>query len=76
MAESLVFTLLFLLNDSNTRAYFRPSIDLQVLLAPFTETDVPDGTERRQKWNASRTVIVTMMRSWTVCCYLLNVVKI
>ena len=65
LAESLVLTVLFIMNDASTRQYIRLPIDLHILFAPFTETDIPAGTERRQRWAASRNAIVTMMRSWT-----------
>ncbi|GLD95090.1 hypothetical protein PINS_up003715 [Pythium insidiosum] len=66
LADSLLLTLLMLLNEPATRQYIAPFMDTQILLAPFTDTDVPAGNERRQRWMASRNAIVTMMRSWTV----------
>lgn len=65
-------TLLMILNEPSTRKFIQPFIDTQVLLAPFTDTDLPAGNERRQRWMASRNAIVTMMRSWTVLLIVLN----
>ncbi|TDH70536.1 uncharacterized protein CCR75_005144 [Bremia lactucae] len=65
LADSLIMTLLFVLNESSTRKFIQPFVDSQVLIAPFTDTDLPAGNERRQRWMASRNAIVTMMRSWT-----------
>ncbi|KAJ0409015.1 hypothetical protein ATCC90586_005199 [Pythium insidiosum] len=65
LADSLLLTLLMLLNEPATRQFIAPFMDTQILLAPFTDTDVPAGNERRQRWMASRNAIVTMMRSWT-----------
>ncbi|OQS07508.1 hypothetical protein THRCLA_00484 [Thraustotheca clavata] len=65
LADSLILTLLYLVNEPANRDYIHSFIDAQVLLAPFTDTDAPSGTERRQRWTASRNAIVMMMRSWT-----------
>lgn len=65
LADSLILTLLMLLNEPSTRQFIDPFMDTQILLAPFTDTDLPAGNERRQRWMASRNAIVTMMRSWT-----------
>lgn len=65
LADSLLLTLLLLLNEPATRQYIDPFMDTQILLAPFTDTDLPAGNERRQRWMASRNAIVTLMRSWT-----------
>ncbi|KAI9907033.1 hypothetical protein PsorP6_003890 [Peronosclerospora sorghi] len=65
LADSLLMTLLLILNEPSTRKFVDPFVDSQVLLAPFTDTDLPAGNERRQRWIASRNAIVTMMRTWT-----------
>ncbi|CAH0477092.1 unnamed protein product [Peronospora belbahrii] len=65
LADSLLMTLLLILNEPSTRKFIEPFVDSQVLMAPFTDTDLPAGNERRQRWMASRNAIVTMMRSWT-----------
>ncbi|OQR91495.1 hypothetical protein ACHHYP_04658 [Achlya hypogyna] len=65
LADSLILTLLYLVNEPANRDFIHSFIDAQVLLAPFTDTDAPAGTERRQRWTASRNAIVMMMRSWT-----------
>ncbi|KAL4095592.1 hypothetical protein PRIC1_008966 [Phytophthora ramorum] len=65
LADSLLMTLLLILNEPSTRKFIEPFVDSHVLLAPFTDTDLPAGNERRQRWMASRNAIVTMMRSWT-----------
>jgi rapamycin-insensitive companion of mTOR len=65
VAESLVLTLMFLLNDAPKRRYVRPALDLYTLMATFTETDVVSQIDREKRWKASRKAIVTMLRSWT-----------
>ncbi len=67
MADSLLLTILHLLNQKDTRMWLRPSLDLAALLAPFTSSDgALDGEEdRRVRRRLSRHAIVTMMRTWT-----------
>jgi rapamycin-insensitive companion of mTOR len=64
MAEPILLTLLFLVNDPIRRSFVRPSLDLQVLLSPFTNTDVPPGGERSSRLEIARSMVVTMMRTW------------
>lgn len=64
-AESVAYALLFVLNDPSTRCLLRPSLDIQMLFAPFTDSDVKIDAARRKRIEASGRVIVTMMRSWT-----------
>ncbi|RHY26662.1 hypothetical protein DYB32_007416 [Aphanomyces invadans] len=66
IAEALLMTLIYLINEPANRNLIHSFVNVQVLLAPFTDTDSPAGTERRQRWTASRNAIVMMMRSWTV----------
>ncbi|ETV97011.1 hypothetical protein, variant 1 [Aphanomyces invadans] len=65
IAEALLMTLIYLINEPANRNLIHSFVNVQVLLAPFTDTDSPAGTERRQRWTASRNAIVMMMRSWT-----------
>jgi hypothetical protein len=65
LSESIVLTMMYLLNEPEKRQYVRPSLDLQAMFAVFYDTDIPPGNERTQKWASSRTVIITMIRTWT-----------
>ena len=65
LAESLAFTLLYLINDPEKRKHVRPSLDLQALFSAFTDSDVAVDEQQRSKLSRSRRAIVTMMRSWT-----------
>ncbi|CAK4241874.1 unnamed protein product [Aphanomyces euteiches] len=65
LADALLMTVMYLVNEPANRDYIHSFVDVQVLLAPFTDTDLPAGTERRQRWTAARNAVVTMMRSWT-----------
>eukprot|EP00301_Raphidiophrys_heterophryoidea_P007473 c12890_g1_i2.p1 GENE.c12890_g1_i2~~c12890_g1_i2.p1 ORF type:complete len:1205 (-),score=269.36 c12890_g1_i2:483-4097(-) len=70
LAESIVMTLMFLLNEKSTRRYLRSGLDIDVLLSPFTDFNKPDQgapalAAREEKLSLSSKAVVTMMRSWT-----------
>ncbi|BFY99539.1 hypothetical protein BsWGS_02579 [Bradybaena similaris] len=68
--EALTSTIIFLLNHPRTRHYIRPQVDLERLLAPFTDShfrySVEDGRseERDSRFIASKMAVITVMRSW------------
>jgi rapamycin-insensitive companion of mTOR len=66
LAESIILTLLLVLNEPTLRHFVRPVLDMQILLGAFTDTDYPSGSgsDRKKRWNCARTAIVTMMRTW------------
>lgn len=63
-ADSILITILYLLNDPTTRAIVEASVDLSTLLSPFTDLD-SDPADLAPKWCAARNALVLMMRSWT-----------
>ncbi|CAL1528119.1 unnamed protein product, partial [Lymnaea stagnalis] len=68
--EALTSTIIFLLNHPHTRHFIRPQVDLERLLAPFTDShfrySVEDGRsdERDSRFIASKMAVITVMRSW------------
>ncbi|RUS88775.1 hypothetical protein EGW08_003492, partial [Elysia chlorotica] len=68
--EALTATIIFLLNHPRTRHYIRPQVDLERLLAPFTDShfrySIEDarGEERDSRFIASKLAVITVMRSW------------
>ncbi|KAI0224233.1 Rapamycin-insensitive companion of mTOR [Lamellibrachia satsuma] len=71
--ESLLATLLYLINHPRTRHYFKAGVDLEQLLAPFTDchdnptTDASDfspSDEKENRFTASQGALATIMRSW------------
>ncbi|XP_041359986.1 rapamycin-insensitive companion of mTOR-like [Gigantopelta aegis] len=70
--ESLVCTVLYLLNHPRTRHYIRANTDLEQLLAPFTdchfrysgETDHHHADDKEARFIAGKMALVCMMRSW------------
>jgi rapamycin-insensitive companion of mTOR len=64
IAESIVMTFLYLLDDAETRKYVRDG-EIQTIFAPFTQEYTEDKKEQRNQWEASRKAICIMMKSWT-----------
>uniref|UniRef100_A0A2C9LNG1 Rapamycin-insensitive companion of mTOR n=1 Tax=Biomphalaria glabrata TaxID=6526 RepID=A0A2C9LNG1_BIOGL len=68
--EALTSVIIFLLNQPHTRPFIRPQVDLERLLAPFTDShfrySVEDGRneERDSKFIASKMAVISVMRSW------------
>ncbi|CAG5123187.1 unnamed protein product [Candidula unifasciata] len=68
--EALTATIIFMLNHPRTRHYIRPQVDLERLLAPFTDShfrySLEDGRseERDSRFIASKMAVITVMRSW------------
>ncbi|CAI9743242.1 rapamycin-insensitive companion of mTOR-like [Octopus vulgaris] len=71
--ESLVVTVLFLLNHPNTRHYIKQNTDLEQLIAPFTDchfkfsaetNEHGTGDEQETRFKASKMALLTVMRSW------------
>eukprot|EP00743_Colponemidia_sp_Colp-15_P007761 GILK01008403.1.p1 GENE.GILK01008403.1~~GILK01008403.1.p1 ORF type:complete len:1354 (+),score=260.34 GILK01008403.1:95-4156(+) len=66
VAESLLLTLLFILNEPSTRQFVRPQLEIERILSCFTDVDTPaSSSDKQQRWAAGRNAIVAMMRSWT-----------
>ncbi|XP_074640196.1 rapamycin-insensitive companion of mTOR-like isoform X2 [Tubulanus polymorphus] len=68
--ESLVMTLLYLLNHPRSRRFIKTDVDLEYMLAPFTDSHVssksstPLSEENDKRYTASKLALVTMFRSW------------
>ncbi|CAM9222945.1 unnamed protein product, partial [Choristocarpus tenellus] len=65
LVDLLVNSLMSLIENPSTRKYVRPQLDLHQLLSGFTDLDAPVGPKRVQRWEATRTALVVVMRSWT-----------
>ena len=49
MAEPILVSFMYLLNDPKTRKVIRPNLDLHLVLAPFTDLD-GEAAEREGRW--------------------------
>ncbi|XP_071953101.1 rapamycin-insensitive companion of mTOR-like isoform X2 [Antedon mediterranea] len=71
--ESVIMTIMHLLNYPHTRCHLRSSLDLEQILAPFTDlnykhtgeaSDQHQSEEREIMFRSSRLAIISMLRSW------------
>ncbi|CAM9115932.1 unnamed protein product [Discosporangium mesarthrocarpum] len=65
MVDILLTSLMSIIEDPNARKYIRPQLDIHQLLSGFTDLDTSIGPERMQRWQATRSALVVLMRSWT-----------
>eukprot|EP00300_Choanocystis_sp_HF-7_P010484 c16970_g1_i2.p1 GENE.c16970_g1_i2~~c16970_g1_i2.p1 ORF type:complete len:1167 (+),score=303.98 c16970_g1_i2:201-3503(+) len=74
IAESLVITFMYLVNEPHTRKYLRSSLDVCQILSPLTDFFCPDPNDPKDKkahqarvdrMKMSHKAVVTMMHSWT-----------
>ncbi|XP_061180915.1 rapamycin-insensitive companion of mTOR-like [Saccostrea echinata] len=72
--ESLVSTILHLLNHPRTRHFIKFNTDLEQLLAPFTDchyrfsaesSEQSSGEEKENRFAASKMAVVSIMRTWS-----------
>eukprot|EP00736_Rhodelphis_marinus_P009647 Rmarinus@m.28659 len=64
-SDSILFTLLLLLNEPSTRQYLDATLHVQMLLGDFTDAYASDSEPRQAVLLWARRVIVTALRSWT-----------
>ncbi|XP_022101706.1 rapamycin-insensitive companion of mTOR-like [Acanthaster planci] len=72
MNESIMLTVLHLLNHPHTRKYIRLDVDIEQVIAPYTDfhyrhngdTNEQTHEEREMRYLASRLAVVTLVRSW------------
>ena len=65
LADSIILTILYLLDDPKSRAFLRSYIDLRVIFAPFIELDTVNDPRTQERRQNAKNAIVCMMRTWT-----------
>ena len=80
-SESIIMTLLFLINDPNYRNIIRLHLDLPKLFSIFTDVDLPVDSKDKGKNNAmkfeaqlnlAKKAMITILKSWHGLIYLGN----
>uniref|UniRef100_T1J225 peptidylprolyl isomerase n=1 Tax=Strigamia maritima TaxID=126957 RepID=T1J225_STRMM len=72
ISESLIGTIIFLLNHPKTRSFIKPKVDLECIVAPFTDCHYRhtseslelQSDEREIRFTASKMAILSTLRSW------------
>lgn len=62
-------TLLYALDSPATRAYIRPSVELEVIISQFTDTTIR-GPTREEKLAPCAQVVIALTKSWAGLLYL------
>ncbi|KAJ3208873.1 hypothetical protein HDU67_006498 [Dinochytrium kinnereticum] len=69
ISEMLIITVSYILDQERTRSYVRPSVDLEVLFANFTDA-FSKGPSHQERFEASMRVICSLLKTWTGALYL------
>ena len=64
MQEQIVLTLIYIFNSTHTRKYVNPFLEIQALLAPFTQQDSLEKTERMEKLSMATKALILLFRSY------------
>ncbi|ORZ19033.1 Rapamycin-insensitive companion of mTOR, N-term-domain-containing protein [Absidia repens] len=68
MTEVLSYALLYILDSPDRRTYLRPGMELETIIAPFTESSKGANYEERLKNSAK--VVTLLLKSWSGVLYM------
>ncbi|KAI8586531.1 Rapamycin-insensitive companion of mTOR, N-term-domain-containing protein [Geranomyces variabilis] len=69
LIESLVRTVLFMLDSQETRSYLRPAVELEMIMSHFTDA-YSRGPANEEKLTACARAVTLLFKSWTGLIYL------
>ncbi|KAJ1549946.1 hypothetical protein HK096_009546, partial [Nowakowskiella sp. JEL0078] len=69
LSEVLIMCLVNVLDIENTREYFRPSVELEMIISSFTDVSIK-GSSPDDKLLACAKAVTSILRSWTGLIYL------
>ncbi|KAJ3178983.1 hypothetical protein HDU87_003252 [Geranomyces variabilis] len=69
LIESLVRTVLFMLDSQDTRTYLRPAVELEMIMSHFTDA-YSRGPANEEKLTACARAVTLLFKSWTGLIYL------
>ncbi|RCH97274.1 hypothetical protein CU098_004610, partial [Rhizopus stolonifer] len=68
ISEILIQSVLYVLDKPDTRCYLRPGVELETIIAPFTESSKGANYEERLKNSAK--MVITLVKSWAGLFYM------
>lgn len=68
ISEVLVQSVLYVLDTPDKRCYLRPGVELETIIAPFTESNKGANYEERLKNSAK--MVTTLIKSWAGIFYM------
>lgn len=68
ISQVLVQSVLYVLDTPDTRCYLRPGVELETIIAPFTESNKGANYEERLKNSAK--MVTTLIKSWAGLFYM------
>jgi rapamycin-insensitive companion of mTOR len=64
LAETILYTLIYILDREDSRSYVRPYVEIEMLLANFTDV-YGKGQAYEDKLNNCGRAIIALLRTWT-----------
>ncbi|KAI7866417.1 Rapamycin-insensitive companion of mTOR, N-term-domain-containing protein [Spinellus fusiger] len=68
MTEVLIQAVLFVLDTPDRRCYLRPGVELEMIIAPFTESN--QGTNYEERLKNSARVVTLLLKNWAGIFYM------
>lgn len=68
ISEVLIQSVLYVLDTPDKRRYLRPGVELETIIAPFTESN--KGTNHEEKIKNSAKMVITLIKSWAGIFYM------
>lgn len=64
VADSILLSLLFIMEDPKNKRYIRINLELESVLAPYTEDNYCEAQDKKKKWECCHQVLLLCMRNW------------
>ncbi|KAI8987675.1 Rapamycin-insensitive companion of mTOR, N-term-domain-containing protein [Mycotypha africana] len=68
ISEVLIQAVLYVLDTPDKRCYLRPGVELEIIIAPFTEPG--SGTSHEERLKNSARMVITLIKNWAGIFYM------
>lgn len=64
VADSILLSLLFIMEDPKNKKYIRVNLELESVIAPYTEDNYCEAQDKKKKWECCHQILLLCMRNW------------